>query len=127
MRVCLSAEAHTELESLGRRNPDVAEGVRACIEMVGLDANEFEGIDGFSIKRVGGLFRRGVRVSRVKYENYIPSIRVLFFSIPAKDCIFVSGIHHRNDLGGEYDFTKEPFVRARRYWGMKEILCVDYD
>jgi hypothetical protein len=91
--------------------------------MLGLDANEFEGEDGFSIQRVGGLFRRGVRLSRVKYEKYIPGIRVLFFSIPAKDCVFVSGIHQRGDLGGEYDFAKEPFVRARRYWGMKEGLC----
>lgn len=127
MRICLSAEAQIELESLARRSPDLAEGVRACIEMLSLDANEFEGVDGFSIKRVGGLFKRGVRVSRVKYENYIPSVRVLFFSIPAKDCIFISGIHRRGDLGGEYDFTREPFVRARRYRGMKEILCVDHD
>jgi hypothetical protein len=91
--------------------------------MLGLDANEFEGVDGFSIKRVGGLFRRGVRLSRVKYDKYVPAIRVLFFSIHTKDCIFVSGIHRRGDLGREYDFSKEPFVRARRYWGMREILC----
>jgi hypothetical protein len=56
---------------------NVGEAIRACIDMLQRDANEFKGIDGFSVKRIGGLFRRGIRVYRVKYERCIPGLRIL--------------------------------------------------
>ena len=93
--------------------------------MLTLEANEFEGHEGFSIKRVRGLFRKGIRIYRVKYEKYIYGLRILFFSVAAKDCVFVTGIHKRGDLGigMDYDFSREPFTRAQRYWGMRDRLC----
>lgn len=125
MRICLSAEAESELRSLKGLDRDVGIALEACIEMLALDANEFEGREGFSIKRVGGLFRRGIRIYRVKYEKYIPGVRILFFSVPPKNCVFVSGIHPRGALGkgNDYDFAREPFTRAQRYWSLRGRLC----
>lgn len=99
--------------------------MEACIEMLRREANELEGVDGFSIRRVIGLSQRGIRISRVKYERYIPGLRILFFSIPLKDCIYVTGVHGRADLGvgREYDFSRAAFARAQRYWGMRNHLC----
>lgn len=93
--------------------------------MLELDANEFEGREGFSVKKIVGLFRRGIRLYRLKYEKYIPGVRVLFFSVASKNCVFVTGIHPRADLGQgrNYDFFREPFVRAQRYWALRERLC----
>ncbi len=125
MRVCLSAEAQDELKSFKALDRDTGIGLEACIEMLRIDASEFEGQEGFSIKRIGGLFRRGVRLYRIKYERYIPGLRILFFSIAAKSCVFISGVHRRSDLGigMDYDFSRDPFARAQRYWGMKNQLC----
>lgn len=99
--------------------------LEASIATLSSDANEVELPDGMSIQRVGGLFRRGIRVSRVKYEKYFSGVRILFFSIPTRNCVFVTGIHGRGDLGvgKNYDFSKEPFTRAQRYWGFKENVC----
>ncbi len=55
MRICLSKEATAELDRL-RSDPDLFEGAEACIGMLKVDINEFEGNDGFSIARVQGLF-----------------------------------------------------------------------
>lgn len=125
MRICFSREATEEMHTLRALDPDLSEAIEACIGMLAIDANEFEGHEGFSIKRVGGLFRRGIRVYRVKYEKYIAGFRILFFSVASKDCVFVSGIHRRGDLGtgNDYDFARDPFARVQRYWGMKERLC----
>jgi hypothetical protein len=125
MSLCHSPEVMEELKSFRELDRDIGIALDACIDMLRLEANEFEGQDGFSIKRVGGLFRRGIRVYRVKYERYIPGIRILFFSIPEKDCVFVSGAHRRSDLGVgmDYDFSREAFARAQRYWGMRSRLC----
>ncbi|SRR6266567_3616638 len=125
MRVCISKEAEQELRSFRQLDRETGIALDACIEMLALDANEFEGYEGFSIKRIGGLFRRGIRVYRVKYEKYIFGLRIFFFSVAGKDCIFVTGVHQRGNLGVgmDYDFSKEPFVRAQRYWGMKDRLC----
>src|SRR6266540_5760358 len=119
MRVRLSKEAKQELDSLSALDRNVG------IALVAIDANEFEGQKGFSIKRIGGMFRKGIRLYRMKYEKYFSGIRVLFFSIPRGDCVFVTGIHARSDLGvgRDYNFSREPFARAVRYWGMKERLC----
>ena len=99
--------------------------MEACIGMLRREANELEGVDGFSIRRVIGLSQRGIRISRVKYERYIPGLRILFFSIPLKACIYVTGVHARGDLGvgREYDFSRAAFARAQRYWGMRNHLC----
>jgi hypothetical protein len=61
----------------------------------------------------------------VKYEKYIPGLRILFFSVPGKNCVFVTGIHARPDLGigNDYNFSREPFARAQRYWGVRNTLC----
>ncbi|MEX0879025.1 MAG: hypothetical protein WEB59_16115 [Thermoanaerobaculia bacterium] len=125
MRTQKSVEAEEELNQLKRLDRETGIALEACSEMLIVDANEFEGHEGFSIKRVGGLFKRGVRVSRVKYEKYIHGRRILFFSIPTRNCVFVTGIHARGDLGvgNDYDFAKEPFTRAARYWGMRNTLC----
>jgi hypothetical protein len=125
MRVCLSGEAESEFRAVRQLDRETGIALEACIEMLGLDANEFEGQEGFSVKRIGGLFRRGIRIYRVKYEKYIPALRILFFSVPVKNCVFITGIHRRGDLGigMDYDFSKEAFARAQRYWGMRERLC----
>jgi len=123
MRVCLSPEAKVELGSWKSFDRDTWEALDACIEMLKVDVNEFEGEEGFSIKRIGSLFRRGIRLYRVKYERYTPGLRILFFSIPRKDCVFVTGIHARGDLGHDYDLSKAPFTRARTYWAKKDTLC----
>ena len=44
-----------------------------------------------------GYFRKKIRVYRVKYERYIPGLRILFFSIPSKNCVFITGIHERGN------------------------------
>ena len=125
MQTCLSPEAETELELFKELDRDVGIALEASIGMLAWDPNEVELLDGFSIKRVVGLYRRGIRVSRVKYENQFHGVRILFFPISSKDCVFVSGIHSRGDLGlgNKYDFFREPFVRAQRYWGLREGLC----
>lgn len=125
MRVCLSREAEAELALFKAKDRVVGIALEACIRMLSTDANEVDLPGGMSIQRVGGLFRRGIRVSRVKYEHYFPGVRILFFSIPARNCVFVTGLHRRGELGvgKNYDFSKEPFVRAQRYWGFKENLC----
>lgn len=125
MRVCLSREAETELGFFKAKNRVAGIALEATIATLASEANEVELPDGMSIQRVGGLFRRGIRVSRVKYENHFPGVRFLFFSIPARNCVFVTGIHSRGDLGvgKNYDFSKEPFTRAQRYWGFRENLC----
>jgi hypothetical protein len=126
MRVCLSREAETELGFFKAKDRAVGIALEASIGMLSSDANEVELPDGMSIQRVGGLFRRGIRVSRVKYENYFPGVRILFFSIQARNCVYVTGIHSRGDLGvgKNYDFSKEPFTRAQRYWGFRGNLCL---
>lgn len=125
MRSCLSPECTVELQRFAEANSNVGEAIRACIDMLERDANEFEGLDGFSVRKVTGLFRKGIRVYRVKYEQYIPGLRILFFSIPSKNCVFITGIHERGTLGAgmDYDFFRDPFVRAQRYWAMKEEQC----
>lgn len=125
MRVCLSREAEDEIRRCWLVDANVGESLEACIGMLRRDANELEGADGFSIRRVIGLFRRGIRIFRVKYEKYIPGLRILFFSVPPRDCVFVTGVHARADLGvgRDYDFSRAAFARAQRYWGMREHLC----
>jgi len=125
MRVCLSKEAEDEIGRFWLLDANVGEALEACIGMLRRDANELEGADGFSIRRVIGLFRRGIRISRVKYEKYIPGLRILFFSVPLKACVYVTGVHARADLGvgREYDFSRTAFARAQRYWGIRKLLC----
>jgi hypothetical protein len=125
MRVCLSREAETELGLFKAKNRAAGIALEASIAMLASDANEVDLPDGMSIQRVGGLFRRRIRVSRVKYEKYFPGVRVLFFSIPSRNCVFVTGVHGRGELGvgKDYDFSKEAFTRAQRYWGFRENLC----
>jgi hypothetical protein len=125
MLVCLSREAEEELTFFKANNRDVGIALEASIRMLSIDANEVELADGMSIQRVGGLFRRRIRVSRVKYEKHFPGVRILFFSIQSKNCIFITGIHSRGQLGvgRNYDFSKDPFTRAQRYWGLRENLC----
>ncbi len=122
MRICQSKEAEEEIERIAVLDRDVGVALNACIEMLAIDANEFEGHEGFSIRRIGGAFRRGIRIYRVKYEKYIFGVRILFFSIPTKDCVFVTGVHSRRDLG-DYELSREPLTRALRYWAMKDRLC----
>lgn len=125
MHVCLSQEAEAELKLFRNLDRDVGIGLEASIEMLPRDPNEVELLDGFSIQHVVGLHRRGIRVSRVKYEKHFHGVRVLFFPISSKDCIFVTGIHGRGELGvgNSYEFFREPFVRAQRYWGLRESVC----
>jgi hypothetical protein len=125
MQICKSNEAESEIQSLSHLDRELSVALEACIGMLAMDPNEFEGQDGFSIKRIGGLFRRGIRLYRVKYEKYISGRRILFFTVPAKNCVFVTGVHARGELGVgmDYDFSREGFVRAIRYWGMKDRLC----
>jgi hypothetical protein len=125
MRVCLSREAETELSFFKAKDRGVGIALEASIGILASDANEVDLPDGLSIKRVGGLYRRRIRVSRLKYEKHFPGVRVLFFSIPTRNCVFVTGIHGRGELGAgkDYDFSREPFTRAQRYWGFKENLC----
>jgi hypothetical protein len=122
MRVCHSKEAEEEIRRLSSLDREIGIALPACIEMLAIDANEFEGHEGFSIRRIGGLFRRGVRLYRVKYEKYIPGVRIIFFSISTSDCVFVTGVHSRNELG-DYTLSREPLTRAIRYWGMRDHLC----
>lgn len=122
MRICQSKEAEEEIRRIAALDRDIGVALNACIEMLAIDANEFEGQEGFSIRRIGGAFRRGIRIYRVKYEKYIAGLRVLFFSVPAKNCVFVTGVHSRSDLG-DYEFSREPLTRAIRYWGMRDRLC----
>lgn len=122
MRICRSKEAEEEIRRITALDRDIGEALNACIGMLAIDANEFEGHEGFSIRRIGGAFRRGIRVYRVKYEKYIAGLRILFFSVPAKDCLFVTGVHSRTDLA-DYELFREPLSRAMRYWGMRERLC----
>src|SRR6266498_1018360 len=105
MRVRLSKEAKQELDSLSALDRNVGIALDASIQMLAIDANEFEGQEGFSIKRIGGMFRKGIRLYRMKYEKYFSGIRVLFFSIPRGDCVFVTGIHARSDLGVGRDYN----------------------
>jgi hypothetical protein len=123
MQLCLSPECRVELEYLTDLDSNVGEALRACIDMLQRDPNEFEGIDGFSVKRIGGLFRRGIRIYRVKYERYIPGLRIFFFSIPSRNCVFITGIHERETLGAgmDYDFARDAFARAQRYWALRGV------
>lgn len=125
MRVCLSREAETELGFFKAKNRVAGIALEASIAVLASDANEVDLPNGMSIQRVGGLFRRGIRVSRVKYEKYFPGVKVLFFSIQSRNCVFVTEVHSRGELGvgKDYDFSKEPFTRAQRYWGFRENLC----
>lgn len=124
MHPCLSPEAEKELSRFKALDRDVGIALEASIEMLPFDPNEVELPDGLSIKPVVGLYRRGIRLSRVKYENHFHGIRILFFPIASKDCIFVTGIHNRGDLGsGNYDFFREPLVRAQSYWRLREGVC----
>ena len=122
MRICRSKEAEEEIRRIAALDRDVGIALNACIEMLGIDANEFEGNEGFSTRRIGEAFRRGVRIYRVKYEKYIFGLRILFFSVPSKDCVFVTGVHSRGDLVN-YELSRAPLTRAIRYWGMRERLC----
>ena len=125
MHVCLSPEAETELKRCKDLDRDVGIALEASIEMLALDPNPVELLDGFSIQYVVALHRRGIRLSRLKYENHFHGVRVLFLPISSRDCVFVTGIHGRGDLGlgGSYDLFREPFVRAQRYWRLRESLC----
>jgi hypothetical protein len=125
MRVCKSRETETELQAVKVKSRDLGIALEASIGMLSEDVNEVELPDGFSIKRVVGLYRRRISVSRVKYEKYFPGKRILFFPISTRNCVFVTGIHNRSELGigRNYDFAKEPFIRAQRYWGLRENLC----
>ena len=62
---------------------------------------------------------------RIKYERYIPGLRILFFSIPSRNCVFITGIHERGTLGAgmDYDFFRDAFVRAQGYWALREQQC----
>lgn len=125
MQSCLSPECQVELQHFTDMDSNVGEAIQACVDMLQRDANEFEGLDGFSVKRIAGLFRKGIRVYRVKYERYIPGLRILFFSIPSKNCVFITGIHERGTLGAgmDYDFFRDAFVRAQRHWALREQQC----
>ena len=122
MKICRSKEAEEEIRKIAALDRDVGIALNACIEMLSIDANEFEGNEGFSIRRIGEAFRRGVRIYRVKYEKYIFGLRILFFSVPSKDCVFVTGVHSRGDLVN-YEISRPPLTRAVRYWSMRERLC----
>jgi hypothetical protein len=126
MRICYSKEAREKLAGLRTLDRDIGEALSASIEMLAADANEFDGVDGYSIRRIQGLFRRGVRVYRLKYPNFLHDLRVLFFSIASKNCVFITGIHHRGELGigADYNFGREPLMRAQRYWTFREQLCL---
>jgi hypothetical protein len=125
MRICYSQEAEREVTQLTALDRDIGEALDASIQMLATDANEFEGFDGYSVQRVQGLYRRGIRVYRLKYPKYLDNFRVLFFSIASKDCVFVTGVHSRSDLGigADYNFAREPLMRAQRYWTIREQLC----
>lgn len=125
MRICHSEEARRELAQLRALDRDIGEALDASIQMLAFDANEFEGVDGYSIRKVQGLFMRGIRVYRLKYPNFLHDLRVLFFSIAPKDCVFITGVHHRGELGigADYNFGREPLMRAQRYWTIREQLC----
>lgn len=125
MHVCLSSEAATELKRFKALDRNAGIALEASIEMLARDPNPVELLDGFSIQHVIALYRRGIRVSRLKYENHFHGVRVLFLPISSRDCVFVTGIHGRGDLGlgGSYDLFREPFVRAQRYWRLRESLC----
>jgi hypothetical protein len=122
MQLCRSKEAAEEIRSIAALDRDIGTALEACIEMLAIDANEFEGQEGFSVRRIGSAFRRGIRLYRVKYEKYMPSLRILFFSIPAKNCVFITGVHPRADLE-DYSLSRSPISRAIRYWGLRENLC----
>lgn len=125
MRVCSSAEADAELKAFREMDAAVGLALEATLEMLEIENSEFEGSDGLSIARVQGLFRKGIRLYRVKYERYFHGIRILFLRLPPDRCVYVTGIHGRGDLGPgkEYRFSLEPFRRAQIHWGMKEHLC----
>jgi hypothetical protein len=125
MHACLSPEAATELKRYKDLDRDVGIALEASIEMLAQDPNPVELLDGLSIQHVVALYRRGIRVSRLKYEKHFHGVRVLFLPISSRDCVFVTGIHGRSELGmgGSYDLFREPFVRAQRYWRLRESLC----
>jgi hypothetical protein len=120
MLVRLCDEAAAELDVLRRMDEMLAAGVDACLEMLALDydALEAETEAGFSIESVVALkLQRHADVFRVKYEEFIPSLRILFLRLRGGP--FVTGIHDRGNL---YDPLKEPLVRAMRYWGRRRYL-----
>jgi len=120
MIVRLSDEAKAELAALRGIDEMVAAGVDACLEMLALDYDtlEAESEAGFSIESVVGLKeQRKADVFRVKYEEFIPSLRIIFLRLRGGP--YVTGIHNRGDL---YDPLKEPLVRAMRYWGRRQHL-----
>jgi hypothetical protein len=125
MNICYSEEAKAELQGFRNVDRDTGIALEACIEMAALEPSEFEGEEGFSIRKVQGLWRKGILVYRLKYEAHIFGIRVLFFVVPEKACIFITGFHRRGELGpgNEYEFHREPFIRAQKYWALRRRLC----
>lgn len=120
MLVRLSTEATADLNALREMDEMLAAGVEACLELLALeyDALEAETEAGFSIESIVGLKQqRNADVFRVKFEEFIPSLRILFLRLRGGP--FVTGIHDRGTL---YDPLKEPLVRAMRYWGRRRYL-----
>lgn len=119
MRVLRSPEASKELQGLSELDEMLAAGAEACIEMLGFDADAIspESEAGFSIQPVLELKRRRIHVFRVRYDEYLPGLRILYFRL--RGDVFITGIHKREDL---YDSWKEPMLRAQRYWGRRDSL-----
>ncbi len=113
MQVLLAPEAQKELDALRAMDEMLAAGVDGCIEILGLESDEFEpGSDsGYSIAAVQALRERRAYVFRVRYDEEAPGIRILFFRL--RGGIFVTGIHRRGEL---YDPLSEPMMRALNYW-----------
>lgn len=120
MLVRLSDEATADLAGLRGMDAMLAAGVDACLEMLALEYDALSAATeaGYSIESIAVLKeQRRADVFRVKYEEFIPSLRILFLRLRGGP--FVTGIHDRRDL---YDPLREPLVRAMRYWGRRQHL-----
>ncbi len=119
MNLQLATEAQGELDAFRAIDDMLVAGIEGCFDNLRLDADEFEAESdaGFSIEPVVALKRRGADVFRVRFDEFIPGIRILFFR--HRRGVFVTGIHKREDL---YDPLKAPMVRALNYWGRRRYL-----
>jgi hypothetical protein len=119
MRLRLSDEARADLDQIERSDFKLREALEACIERLRVDPDEFESgrPGGLSKKRVQELWRKRVRVYRYRFDDVIPNHRILY--LLARDLVFVTGIHSRDQLS-DYTLVRKPIVRASLYWGKSQ-------
>ncbi len=82
MRTCLSAEAQDELKSFKALERDTGIALEACIGMLGIDANEFEGQDGFSINGSVAFFAGASASTGSSTNSTFQASGFCFFRLP---------------------------------------------